>query len=47
MTTFLLGLYLKFNLLLAASFLLWLLTKQAARLFGFELNYARQLGMAR
>lgn len=47
MAIFLLALYLKFNLLLAASFLLWLMTKLAAKVFGFELNHARQLGMAR
>jgi TonB family protein len=47
MTTYLLGLYLKLNFLLAAAFALWLLTRKLASLFGFELAHARQLRLAR
>lgn len=47
MTTLLMGLYIKLNLLLAAALLLWLATKAFARLLGFEINAAQQLKVVR
>jgi TonB family protein len=47
MDTALLSLYLKVNLLLAATLLLWLATKHLARGFGFESSHGQQLKVAR
>jgi TonB family protein len=47
MDTSLLALYIKLNVLIAAALLLWLLTKNLARIAGFEINHARQLHVAR
>jgi TonB family protein len=46
-TAALLGLYLKLNLLLAASYPVWLLTKRGARLLRFDVSHAQQLALAR
>src|SRR5687767_7659034 len=43
----LLGLYLKMNLLLAAAFLLWVLTKTLMHLFHSDVSHALQLRIAR
>ena len=42
-----LALYLKFNLLLALAWLLWVGTKQAARLLKMDINHQRTLRLAR
>lgn len=47
MDTSFLSLYLKLNLLLALTLVLWLATKQLARLAGFETSHAQQLKVAR
>jgi TonB family protein len=43
----LLGLYLKLNFVLAATYVLWLATKRIALLFRFDVSHARQLWLAR
>jgi TonB family protein len=47
MGTYPLGLYLKLNLLLAAAYLLWLLTKTFMRMLRIDVSHARQLVIAR
>lgn len=46
-TASLLGLYLKLNLVLAGSYLVWRLTRWLAQLLRFEVGHLRQLALAR